>query len=191
MVMTTGISLEKCDLSEVRFITCFNVLNESIHPIPGSSSNYKDILRFLSRHKFFIFADLYNSYFQNKVQKKFWKYLAVMTPNRGLKVMTRCGQGLLNSDVKLDQVLGRLLGDDMNAGHCLAAQDDLFVVVDTIDETLSNRQSVLTKITNSNLKVTARKVRVFSNDTEVFGHRIKNDEVRPSEHNIKSLILRA
>ena len=111
-----------------------------------------------------------------------------MTPNRGLKVMTRCGQGLLNSDVELDQVLARLLGDDMTAGHCLAARDDLFVGGDTIDEALSNWKSVLKKIADSNLKVTARKVRVFSNDTEVFGHRIKGGEVRPSDHNIKSLL---
>ena len=178
--------LEKCDLSEVRFISCFNVLNESIHPIPGRSSNYNDILRFLSRYKFWIMADLCNSYFQIKVQKKFWKYLAVMTPNRGLKVMTRCGQGLLNSDVELDQVLARLLGDDMTAGHCLAARDDLFVGGDTIDEALSNWKSVLKKIADSNLKVTARKVRVFSNDTEVFGHRIKGGpSIRP-QHQISA-----
>ena len=89
---------------------------------------------FLSRFKFLIFADLYNSYFQVKVAKKHWKYLAIMTPYRGLKIMTRCGQGLLNSDVELDQVLGRVLGDDIAAGHCLAARDDLFVGGDTIDE---------------------------------------------------------
>ena len=179
--------LENCDLSEIRFITSYNVLNESIHPVPGRSKTFNDILMFLSRFKYQIFADLYNSYFQIKVSKKHWKYLAVMTPYRGLKVMTRCGQGLLNSDVELDQVLAKVLGDDITAGHCLAARDDLFVGGNTIDEALDNWNSVLTKIADNNLKVTARKVRVFLGDTEVFGHRISDGQVRPSDHTINTL----
>ena len=95
--------LEDCSLEEVRFITCFNVLNESIHPIPGRSNSYNNILKFLGRKKFKTFADLSNSYFQMKVHKKLSKYLGVMTPFRGIKVMTRLGQGLLNSNVELDQ----------------------------------------------------------------------------------------
>ena len=80
--------LEKCDLSEIRFITSFNVLNDSIHPVQGRSKTYNDIIMFMGRHKYFIFADLLNSYFQVRVDKKFWKYLEIMTPYRGLKVMT-------------------------------------------------------------------------------------------------------
>ena len=182
-----GKQLEKCDLSEIRFITCYNVLNDSIHPISGRSKSYNDILMFLSRFKYLIFADLYNSYFQVRVAKKHWKYLAVMTPFRGIKVMTRCGQGLLNSDVELDQVLGRVLGDDMSAGYCLAARDDLFVGGNTIDEALDNWNAVLSKIAQNNLKITARKVRMFLGDTEVFGHRITDGSVKPSDHIITTL----
>ena len=179
--------LETCELSEVRFITCFNVLNDSIHPVSGRSKSYNDILAFMSRHKFLIFADLYNSYFQIRMNKKHWKYLGVMTPHRGLKIMTRCGQGLLNSDVELDQVLAKVLGDAMTAGHCLAARDDLFVGGATIDEALENWNSILGKLASNNLKITARKVRVFMGDTEVFGHRVTNGQVKPSQHNINSL----
>ena len=179
--------LESCDLSEIRFITCFNVLNESIHPVSGRSNSYNDILAFISRHKFLIFADLYNSYFQIRVNRKHWKYLGIMTPHRGLKVMTRCGQGLLNSDVELDQVLARVLGDDISEGHCLAARDDLFVGGSTIDEALQNWNKVLKKVADNNLKITARKVRVFLGDTEVFGHRVKDGQVKPSDHNITTL----
>jgi hypothetical protein len=44
--------LENCDLSEIRFITCYNDLNDSIHPVSGRSKSYNDILAFLSRFKF-------------------------------------------------------------------------------------------------------------------------------------------
>ena len=44
--------LEQCSLDELRFITCFNVLNDSTHPVPGRSFVFNDILKFLARHKF-------------------------------------------------------------------------------------------------------------------------------------------
>ena len=179
--------LEDCVLEEIRFISCFNVLNESIRPIASTTNTYESIVKFLSRHKFFIFADLLNSYFQIKVDAQDWKHLGIMTPHRGLKVLTRLGQGLLNSDVVLDQVLGKVLGDEIAAGFCLAARDDLFVAGDTIDEVLINWEKVLAKLNDANLKITARKVRVFLEDTEVFGQRISNGKVSPSDHAVTSL----
>ena len=43
--------LEDCALDDIRFISCFNVLNKSIHPIPGRSNSYNDVLKFLGRNK--------------------------------------------------------------------------------------------------------------------------------------------
>ena len=180
-------SLDQCTLDEVRFITCFNVLNDSIHPIPGRSNSYNDILRYLSRHRYHIFADLSNSYFQIKMHKKHWKYLGVMTPHRGLRVLTRLGQGLLNSDVDLDQVMGRVLGDEQAAGICLAARDDLFIGGDSVDECISNWEKVLIKLNSCNLKLKPSKVRILLEDTEVFGHRVVNGAVRPSDHIVSTL----
>ena len=179
--------LEDCALEEIRFITDFNVLNNSMRAIPNRSNSYEDITKFLARHKFFIFADLFNSYFQVKIHSEDWKHLAILTPHRGLKVMTRLGQGLLNSDVVLDQVLAQTLGDEISAGFCLAARDDLFVAGDSLDETISRWEIVLGKLAASNLKITSRKVRIFLEDSEVFGHKISNGTITPSEHTITSL----
>ena len=179
--------LEHCSLDEIRFITCFNVLNDSIHPIPGRSNSYNDILKFLGRQRYLICADLSNSYFQIKMDRKCWRYMAIMTPHRGLKILTRLGQGLLNSDVDLDQVLGRVLGDEQTAGFCLAARDDVFVGGDTIEECLANWDTVLSKLNQYNLKLNPNKVRIMLGETEVFGHRVVNGTVRPSEHILTSL----
>ena len=179
--------LEDCSLEEIRFITCFNALNDSIHPIPGRSNSYNDILKFLGRHRYLICADLSNSYFQIKMDKKCWKYMAIMTPHRGLKILNRLGQGMLNSDVDLDQVLGRVLGDEQTAGFCLAARDDVFVGGDTIEECISNWDTVLSKLNQYNLKLNPNKVRIMLGETEVFGHRVEQGTVRPSEHILTSL----
>ena len=179
--------LDQCTLSEVRFITCFNALNDFIHPISGRSDAYNDIIKFLGRHKFFIFADLADSYFQVKVEKKLWKYLAVMTPYRGIKVLTRLGQGLLNSDVELDQVMRRTLGDEITAGFCMAARDDLCIGGATIDECIERWGVILSKLDQCNLKLSPKKVRVLLQDAEIFGHRIKDGKVSPSSHIVDSL----
>ena len=179
--------LDQCAVSEVRFITCFNGLNDYIHPISGRSDAYNEIIKFLGRYKFFIFADLVDSYFQVRVEKKLWKYLAVMTPYRGIKVLTRLGQGLLNSDVELDQVMRRTLGDEITAGFCMAARDDLCVGGDTIDEAIEKWGAVLSKLDKCNLKLSPKKVRIFLEDAEIFGHRVKDGKVSPSNHIVNSL----
>ena len=179
--------LDQCTLSEVRFITCFNALNDYIHPISGRSNAFNDVVKFLGRHKFFIFADLADSYFQVKVEKRLWKYLGVMTPYRGIKVLTRLGQGLLNSDVELDQVMRRTLGDEITAGFCMAARDDLCIGGSTIDECIERWGAVLSKLDQCNLKLSPRKVRVLLQDAEIYGHRIKDGKVSPSNHIVDSL----
>ena len=179
--------LAECSLEEIRYITCFNALNDSIHPIPGRSSAYNDIIKFCARKKFRIHADLTNSYFQVKIHKKFWKYLGVMTPYRGLRVLTRLGQGLLNSDVHLEQVVTRVLGDEMLKGMCIIARDDLIVGGDTIDECIDNWSIILAKLDEHNLKLAPRKMRCFSEDSEIYGHKIREGKIRPSDHIVSSL----
>ena len=60
--------------------------------------------------------------------------------------MTRAGQGLLGSDVELEELLCRVLGEDIDEGHCVALRDDIVVGGNTIDEALLNYEKVLLKL---------------------------------------------
>ena len=179
--------LSECSLNEIRFITCFNSLNDSIHPVPGRSCVYNDLIKYMSRKPYTIHADLTSSYFQVKVHKKFWKYMGIMTPYRGIRIMTRLGQGLLTSDVHLEQVVTRVLGDAMLKDMCVIARDDLIVGGETIEECLSNWAIILAKLDVHNLKLNPKKTRILLQDAEVYGHRIRNGRVRPSDHIVGSL----
>ena len=189
-------SLQECTLSELRFITAFNALNDFIRAKPSSSCTTKTIFTFLSRWKHHIYGDLNNSYFQLPVQKKLWSYLGIMTPHKGIRVMTRTGQGLLGSDVELEQLLCRVLGQAITDGYCVAIRDDIIIGGNTIDEALSNYEKVLQQFDKNNLKLSPNKVRIFPIDTEVYGYRVKNGCIEPSEHikdslgktNIESLV---
>ena len=180
-------SLQECSLDELRFITAFNVLNDSIRSKPTSSCSANSIFMFLAKWKWHIFADLNNSYFQLPVKKHLWSYLGIQTPFKGLRVMTRTGQGLLGSDVELGELLCRVLGEDISLGHCIAIRDDIIIGGHTIDEAISNYESVLLKLHQCNLKLSPNKVRIFPADTEVYGYRIKEGKILPSSHTITSL----
>ena len=182
------VPLHQCALEDVRFISCFNTLNDSIQPISGRSNAYNDIMKFMARHKFYIFADLTSSYFQVKVAKKFWGYMGIMTPYRGLRVLTRLGQGLLNSDVHLEQVVTRVLGDSMYKGECIIARDDLIVGASSIDQCLSSWAKILALLDKHNLKLNPSKVRILPEEAEIYGHKLTQGKVRPSDHIVSSLV---
>ena len=179
--------LQDCTLDELRFITAFNTLNEFIRPKPSTSCSANTIFKFLARWKYHIYADLNNSYFQLHVKKSLWGYLGIMTPHKGIRVMTRTGQGLLGSDVELEQLICRVLGDHMSEGYCAALRDDIIIGGNSIDEALTNYSLVLEKLHSNNLKLNPSKVRVFPADTEIYGYRIKNGSVLPSDHAVKTL----
>ena len=179
--------LQDCALDELRFITAFNSLNDTIRPQPSRSCSSSAIFTFLSKWRFHIYGDLNNSYFQLPVQKSLWCYLGIMTPHKGIRVMTRTGQGLLGSDVELEELMCRILGEDINSGYCIAIRDDIIIGGDTIDEALTNYETILVKLNLNNLKLSPNKVRIFPADTEIYGYRIKDGCVEPSPHIIKTL----
>ena len=180
-------SLQECTLDELRFITAFNSLNDSIRPKPTMSCSANTIFKFLASWECHIFADLSNSYFQLPVKKKLWSYLGVQTPHKGVRVMTRTGQGLLGSDVELGELLSRVLGEDIASGHCVAIRDDIIIGGKDKNEAISNYESVLGRLHASNLKLSPRKVRIFPADTEVYGYRVINGCILPSSHTVTSL----
>ena len=179
--------LQDCSLEDVRFISCQNVLNDSIKPIPSTSTSHIKIMKFLGRWKYHIFADLHNSYFQIPINKKLWGYMAVTTPYRGIKLLTRAGQGLLNSDVHLDQLMCKVLGDELSQGIVEVARDDIQVGANSISDLIKNWATVLDKLDKSNLKISPHKVRILLSDVEVYGIRITNGFVNQSPHRVTDL----
>ena len=101
--------------------------------------------------------------------------------------MTRTGQGLLGSDVELEQLLARVLGEEIFNGYCMAIRDDIIIGGNTIPEITLNYESVLRKLHQNNLKLSPNKVRILPSDTEIYGYRIQNGCVRPSQHTFTTL----
>ena len=179
--------LDDCSTDELRWVVGFNGLNDYLLPKPSKPTSARNILTFLARHKFHIFADLHNSYFQIPVAKRDWQWLGIRTPFRGIRVLTRAGQGLLNSETELDELVSRILGDELLEGICYIERDDIVIGGDSIDTAISNWKKVLSKLNLNNMKLSPRKVKIFPQDMEVFGWRIKDGQAMPSDHIVTSL----
>ena len=83
-----------------------------------------DVHSQLGKWKEIIIIDLYNAFFQNHLSKDDQQWLGIMTPFSRLRVLTRSGQGLLGQSEELDEIMAKILGDDIKEGsfqyhyHC-------------------------------------------------------------------------
>ena len=84
-----------------------------IKPIPMHVPKTDDILIMLGRWKELIIFDLYNGYFQMKMEDDSSQWLGVQTPFGGLRVMARSGQGLLGQAEELNEILYKVLSEEM------------------------------------------------------------------------------
>lgn len=175
-------SMEQCTIDEVRFLTAANAVNDKLRQVQTKVPDQNEIFRFIANNPFVIYADLYESFFQNHLNKKDWGYMAINSPYKGLRVYTRSTQGLLNQDEELNQLLSKVLGDAIMNGYCMKIADDLIIGGKSIDEAIDNWSNVLNLLSNANLKLSPAKVRFFPEETTIFGWCVKNGEIIPDPH---------
>ena len=125
-------------LEDIRFISCQDVLNETIRPILCTSTSQIKITKFLSKWRYHPFADLHSSYIQIPIAKQLWRYIGVNSPFRGIRLLTQAGQGLLDIDVHLDQLMSRVLGYEIACGTAEVSRDDIQMGVNTVDQLINS-----------------------------------------------------
>ena len=113
--------------------------------------------------------------------------MGVMTPHRGIKILTRAGEGLQNSDTELEQLICQILGDEIHSGSTLVARDGGLVGGNSIDEFISNWEKVISKLHLNNMKIVSNKLKIAPTDTKVYGFRVINGTIKPSDHIVNTL----
>ena len=174
--------IDNCDISEVRFLTAPNSVNEKCRQVQTKVPDQTEIFQFLGKNPCVIYADLFESFFQNHLCKKDWGYMAINSPFKGLRVYTRSTQGLLNQDEELQQLLNKVLGDLIMNGICMKIADDLLIGGKSYDDAILNWQKVLEKLSLSNLKLSPSKVRIFPSEATIFGWLVKGNVITPDPH---------
>ena len=154
---------------DVRLLVNFGPVNEKIKPLPIHVPKTDDILIAMGRWKHLIIFDLYNGYFQNHMSEDSIPWLGVQTPFGGLRVIARSGQGLLGMAEEFDELLSKVLKEELKEGIVCKIVDDLYVGGSTQEEAAINYTRVLAKLSNANLKITAEKTKIFPKTADVLG----------------------
>ena len=102
--------------------------------------------------------------------------------------MKRSGQGLIGQSEELDELLSKIIKDETTEGKAARIADDLYIGGETLQETVDNYKSVLTKLNKANLKISPNKTKIFLKSLDVLGWVWKQGGfLSPSPHRVNTL----
>ena len=104
------------------------------------------------------------------------------TPFKGIRVLTRSGQGLLNQEIEMNQLLTKVMGKEIEKGNVILQPDDGQVGGETEKETVKNWIAVLDLCSKNNIKLNAKKVKIFPETSLIYGWLFKDGYVQPDPH---------
>ena len=154
---------------DVRLLINFGPVNDKIKPVPIHVPTTEDILTSLGRWKHIIIFDLYNGYFQNHMSKDAMPWLGVQTPFGGMRVMSRSGQGLGGMAEEFDELMAKILKNELKDGICAKIVDDLYVGGANQREAAENYFRIVGQLHKANIKITPEKTFIFPKQADVLG----------------------
>ena len=93
----------------------------------------------------------------------------LMTPFGGLRILKRSGQGLVGQSEEMDELLAKILKDEMREGICAKITDDIYMGGQTQREMAINYIRILRKLAMANLKISPAKTKIFPQEASVLG----------------------
>ena len=180
--------LEDCDLSELRWIISPSQLNPYLRQLQTKNVSKEDLFIFKAEKPHCVEFDLFDGYFQNHIHKDDWGYLAVETPFKGIRVLTRSGQGLLNQEIEMSQLLTKVLGSEIQKGNVIIQADDGQVGGGTETEAIDNWINVLRLCSENNIKLGHTKVKILPSTSLIHGWIFKDGHIQPDPHRKLALL---
>ncbi len=171
----------------VRFVTSFVELAQYTRTLPVATVTADSIIRRLAQWKYVIKTDLTQSFFQIPVSKKSMSYLGTATPFKGLRVYSTIVMGMPGSSELLQELLSRVLGDEMTEGWTLIIADDMYVCANSLIDLIHNWETVLSKMHKNNLSLKAAKTFICPKNFEALGWKWESGKLSITPHKISSL----
>ena len=170
-----------------RLVTAFADVGRYCKPQPSLMPDVDSILRNVARWKYIIITDLSSAFYQIPLARDSMKYCGVVTPYKGVRVYTRCAMGMPGSETALEEMMCRVLGDQLKAGTVTKLADDLYCGGDTPEELLSNWRQLLSALHSCNLHLSAKKTVVCPKTTTMLGWIWSQGKIQASPHRIATL----
>lgn len=144
-------------------------------------------LQSIGQWKYIIQTDLTQAFYQIPLTKESMKYCGISTPFRGKRVYARFAMGMPGSEIALEELMSRVLGEFIANGYVVKIADDLNCGGNTPSELLSNWRNVLKALHNNSLTLSARKTVIAPKSTTILGWKWSEGTLQASSHRISTL----
>ena len=170
-----------------RLVTSFGELAQFVKVQPSTLPDVDSTLRVIAGWKYMILTDLTSAYFQIPLDKNSMPYCGVTTPFRGTYVYTRSAMGMPGSEIALEELMCRVVGDLLQAGILAKIADDLYVGGDSPSELLQNWISLLGALRDNNLFLNAPKTVICPLSAIILGWIWSSGCISASPHRLSTL----
>ena len=170
-----------------RLVTAFGDVGRYSKPQPSLMPNIDNTIRQIGQWKHIICTDLTKAYFQIPVDKSSLKFCGVVTPFKGVRVYQRSAMGLPGSETALEELMSRVIGDQLMEGVATKIADNLYCGGNTLDELYTNWGKILHSLNTCNLKLSSTQTVINPKSVTILGWVWCNGTIQASSHKIASL----
>ena len=165
-----------------RLVLCQNKLNDFVQKIPHMYTTVEDTIKAVGEHEFVITTDLTDSFWQRHIKEDKKPYFAFHSPFRGEYIFLRSSQGFLNQSEGLENLIRCVLQDGVAGGWVVIHADNIYVVGNSMEETIDRWKVVLDKLMENNLKLSSKKTACFPTSLDLLGWSKQGKFLVPDEH---------
>ena len=170
-----------------RLVTAFTEVAQYTKPQPALMSDVEGALRHIANWSSIIVSDLTSAYWQMPLSKDSMKYTGVATPFKGIRVYGRGAMGMPGTETALEELMCRILGEQLASGGVAKVADDLYVGGSSPEEALREWECVLKALDKNGLRLSAAKTVICPQSTVILGWEWSQGTIRASPHRISAL----
>ena len=170
-----------------RLVTAFAEVGSYSKPQPALMTDTNSVIRKIGNWSYLIKTDLTSAYWQIPLQKNSMKYCGIVTPYKGVRVYGRGAMGMPGTETALEELLSRILGDQIAKGGVAKIADDLYIGGSTPQEAYNEWEKVLNALQDNGLRLSAAKTVVCPKSVTILGWIWQQGTLRASPHKISTL----
>ena len=170
-----------------RLVTAFGEVGQYSKPQPALMPDTNSVLRHIGNYKWIITSDLSGAYWQLPLSKDSMRYCGVVTPYRGVRVYGRSAMGMPGSETALEELLCRILGDQLTEGGVTKLADDIYCGGSSPEEVMKEWERVLQSLKDNGLRLSASKTTICPKSVSILGWVWEMGSISASSHRISTL----
>ena len=170
----------------LRLCVDYHLLNAKTHKDAYPLPRIEEALDVLKGAKYFCSLDLAHGFNQIPMKESDIEKTAFRTGTGGLYEYLRMPFGLCNAPGTFMRLMDKAFGD-LSFQTMLVYLDDILVFGSTFKETLSRLETVLSRLSNLNLKVKPEKCQLFREKVHYLGHVVTQEGTSPDPEKVRAV----